>query len=218
MEGFDQRSSYHHLDMLEHTLCVLDNIPLGSDGCRDTALAYAALLHDCGKPSCFTLDSNGRGHMKGHPKYSALIAQDLADRLRFPNDLREEVILLIRLHDTFAVPARRQVHKFISKYPPEFLDKLEILQRADIMAHSPKGRERLVTLEAICEIRRKLMEEEAPMSVKDLAVNGDDLIRMGLEPGPLVGKILRRLLEKVVNGEVNNNCEELVTIVREYIN
>ena len=59
------------------------------------------------------------------------------------------------------------------------------------------------------------MEEDVPLSVKDLAINGNDLIRLGVAPGPHMGEILDDLLKKVIAGETKNNCEELVTIVRE---
>ena len=215
MAGFDQRSDYHHLDLLEHTLCVLDNIPLGKDDRRDEALSYAALFHDIGKPATFTVDADGKGHMKGHPKYSASIALDVADKLKFSNDLRDRVGHLVRLHDTFVKPDKRSVHRFMCKYPSDLLDQLEILQRADIIAHSPKGRKRMDTLRDISKIRRELIEEDVPLSVKDLAINGNDLIGLGVAPGPRMGEILDDLLKRVIAGDIKNNCEELVTIVRE---
>ena len=215
MEGFDQRSEYHHLDLLEHTLCVLDNIPLGEDNKRDEALSYSALFHDIGKPATFTVDEDGKGHMKGHPKYSASIALGIADKLKFSNDLKDRVGHLVRLHDTFVKPDKKSVHRFMCRYPADLLDQLEILQRADIIAHSPKGRERMDTLKEISKIRKELTEEDVPLSVKDLAINGNDLIRLGVAPGPHMGEILDDLLKKVIAGEIKNNCEELVTIVRE---
>ena len=217
MEGFDQKSDYHHLDLLEHTLCVLDNIPLGEDEKRDEALSYAALFHDIGKPATFTVDEDGKGHMKGHPKYSASIALDIADKLKFSNELKDRVGLLVRLHDTFVKPDKKSVHRFMCRYTSDLLDQLEILQRADIIAHSPKGRERMDTLMAISGIRRELMEEAVPLSVKDLAINGNDLISLGVAPGPRMGHILNTLLEKVVAGEIDNDCEKLVTFTREIL-
>lgn len=215
MEGFDQKSDYHHLDLLEHTLCVLDNIPLGEDGLRDEALAYAALFHDIGKPRAFRIGEDGKGHMEKHPQYGVEIAEVIADNLKFSNELRENVTELVRLHDVFVKPDEKRVHRLMCRIPSDLLEMLFILQRADILAHSPKGRKREELLDEIISIRKELLTRDVPLAVKDLAIDGNDLMSLGVEPGPKMGRILNTLLEKVVAGEVNNDCEELVTFTLE---
>ena len=101
------------------------------------------------------------------------------------------------------------------RYPSNLLDMLFVLQRADILAHSPKGRQRMELLDKIIAIRKELLLKDVPLGIKDLAINGNDLIALGVEPGPRMGDILNTLLEKVVAGEIKNNCEELVTFTRE---
>lgn len=215
MEGFDQKSDYHHLDLLEHTLCVLDNIPLGEDGKRDEPLAYAAVLHDIGKPRAFRIGEDGKGHMEKHPQYGVEIAQEVAAKLKFSNELSENVTELVRLHDVFVKPDEKRVHRLMCRYPSDLLEMLFVLQRADILAHSPKGRKREELLDEIIAIREELLKKEVPLAVKDLAIDGNDLISLGVRPGPRMGQILNTLLEKVVAGEIKNNCEELVTFVQE---
>lgn len=215
MEGFDQKSDYHHLDLLEHTLCVLDHIPLGEDGKRDEILSYSALFHDIGKPRAFRIGEDGKGHMEKHPQYGVEIVKRIADDLKFSNDLRENVTELVRLHDVFVKPDEKRVHRLMCRYPSDLLEMLFVLQRADILAHSPKGRQRIELLDKIVAIRKELLLKDVPLGIKDLAINGNDLIALGVEPGPRMGDILNTLLEKVVAGEIKNNCEELVTFTRE---
>ena len=68
MLGFDQRNPHHIYDVLEHSAVVTEHVP------AEPVLRWAALLHDCGKPACFTVDDQGVGHFAGHPKAGAAIA------------------------------------------------------------------------------------------------------------------------------------------------
>lgn len=217
MEGFDQKSDYHHLDILEHTLCVLDNIPLNQDGRRDETLAYAALMHDMGKPRAFRVGEDGKGHMDRHPLYSVEISARIAAELKFSNELRDNIMELVRFHDVFVKPQEKSVNRLMRKLPAELLSKLFILQRADILAHSPKGRKREEILDSIIAIHDELINRKVPLSIKDLAINGNDLINLGVKPGPLLGKILNVLLDKVADGEINNNCEDLSAFALNYL-
>ncbi len=214
MEGFDQRSDYHDLDMLEHTLAVLENIPVDEQtGKRDLILSYAALLHDIGKPKAFTVDEDGKGHMKQHERIGYEITLDLAERLKFSNDLKKNVSELVLLHDEFVEPAREAVHKFMTEHSPDFIERLAILQRADIAAHSPLGRTRIRQLEAIKEIRERLISDKIPLSVKDLAISGQDLIKLGFPEGPMIGSVLNDIFHEVVSGNLDNDCELIFTFV-----
>ncbi len=192
MEGFDQRSDYHDLDMLEHTLAVLENIPVDEQtGKRDLILSYAALLHDIGKPKAFTVDEDGKGHMKQHERIGYEITLDLAERLKFSNDLKKNVSELVLLHDEFVEPTREAVHKFMTE-------------------HS-----RIRQLEAIKAIRESLISDNIPLSVKDLAINGQDLIKLGFPEGPMIGSVLNDIFHEVVSGNLDNNCELIFTFVAE---
>ena len=217
MKGFDQHSIYHHLDVLEHTLAVLDGIPIGPDGKRCEDLAIASLFHDIGKPETFRLDGNGEGHMKEHPEAGCRIAGRVADELRFPNRLKENVLQLILLHDVFVKPDRVSVHRLMTEYPPYFLDELAILQRADILAHSERGRQRLSRLEAIEEIRRELTAEGVCTSIRDLAVNGNDLTAAGIPAGQKIGIALKELMNAVIEETVSNSHDELIEYALKHI-
>ena len=144
--------------MFEHTLAVLDGIPFRDDipegviPSRDTELAAAAILHDLGKPECFVMNEDGTGHMKGHPEVSRRIASRVLGELKCPKEFTENVTGLVLLHDTFLKPDRYIVHRFMSEYPLSLLSKLTVLQRADILAHSEYGQNRMERLDALEKI------------------------------------------------------------------
>lgn len=210
MKGFDQHSVYHHLDVLEHTLAVLDGIPLEEDGRRSEELALAALFHDIGKPETFYMDEKGAGHMDDHPEAGCRIAGRVADELRFSNHLKENLLQLILLHDEFVAPDRISVHRLMVSYPAAFLDKLAILQRADILAHSELGRQRIKRLEAITGLRAELTAEGACLSIRELKISGDDLVAAGIPAGHKIGESLRMLMNAVIEERISNDKDELI--------
>lgn len=208
--GFDQRSRYHDRDVLEHTLDVLDEIPADEDGKKDAELAMAALFHDLGKPACFKMDSDGTGHMKGHPHVSRDIAERVLNELKYPKQYITNVCLLVTLHDSYMEPDRVEVHRFMSSYPEDILNKLKYLQRADILAHSPVGRNRIRRLEELNKISEELKSSGAVFDVKDLAINGKDIISLGVKEGPEVGLILSSVFDSYIEGKCLNNRDSLM--------
>lgn len=208
--GFDQKSAYHDRDVFEHTLSVLDNIPYIEGEGRDSELAMAALFHDLGKPQCFKIDEYGVGHMKGHPKISGEITEKRLSELKFPKQFIGHVFVLVNYHDTFVKTDRISVHRFMSKYPGELLEKLQILQRADILAHSPCGQMRIEHLEALISIVDELKASGAVFSVKDLAIDGRDIIGLGVKEGPDVGKILDVVFDHYIEEKCDNSKDSLL--------
>lgn len=219
--NFDQHSKFHDRDCLEHTLDVLDGIPLeqkdGSQPSRDPGLAMSALFHDLGKPECFKLDPNGTGHMKGHPEAGRRIALRALTELRYPQAFVREVCSLIEFHDVYTPYDRSAVHRFLCECGPELYEKLKILQKADIMAHSELGRKRIARLEYMSETSDDLKRSGAVFAVKDLEISGSDIIALGCPEGPEVGKILNMLFERYLAGEISNKREILMESVKETI-
>lgn len=213
-KGFDQRSKFHDRDLLTHTLDVLAGIPTGENGVKDTALAYAALLHDIGKPKVFTLDENGAGHMKKHNIEGSTIAQRVADELKFPNLLKEEVFALVLYHDLFPEPDRKSVRRFMVRIGVPFCEKLFELQKADVEAHSVYGNPRIERLKQVIKLYYEILEEEPCLSVKNLAVNGSDVIALGFGEGPQVGVILDEVLSAVIDETVPNEREALLRYIQ----
>ena len=208
--GFDQRSAYHDRDVLEHTLDVLSEIPYIEGLGRDSELAMAALFHDLGKPLCFKLDEDGTGHMKGHPLVSMAIAERVLTDLKCSKQFINNVSLLIKLHDTYLKPDRIRVHKFMCEYPSDILNKLKILQRADILAHSPLGMERMIRLEELNKISEELIASGAVFDIKDLEIDGRDIISLGVKEGPEIGLILSQVFNSYLEEKCPNSKEFLI--------
>ena len=219
--GFDQQTKFHDRDCLEHILAVLDGIPLqeheGAQPSRDLVLAMAALLHDLGKPECFRINANGVAHMKGHPEAGRRIAERILTELKYPKKFTDEVCRLVEYHDAYTPPETPAVHKLLCKVGPELYEKLKVLQRADIMAHSELGKKRLEKLEYMTRIAEELKQSGAVYAVKDLEITGDDLISMGCPKGPEVGEILDALFGKYIAGEMTNNRDLLIKSAKEMI-
>lgn len=214
-KDFDQKSKFHDRDLLTHTLDVLDGIPVGEDGRKDVALSYAALLHDIGKPAMFTIDENGVGHMKRHNEAGYAIAKRIAAELKFSNNLKEEVMDLVLYHDTFPEPEKKTITKFVAALGVPLCDKLFELQRSDVAAHSFYGEPRMKRLGRIVELYKEVLAGKPCLNVSGLEINGDDLIKMGVTEGPGVGKMLKEILDKVMDEELVNDRESLIRYVRE---
>ena len=217
MAGFDQKSRYHDLDMLEHTLKVLDGIPLEEGGLRDGELAVAALLHDTGKPASFVLDKNGLGHMKGHPRISREITSRVLTSLKCSKAFISDVEGLVELHDTFVPLTFPDVHRFMSEHSGEFLARLAVLQRADINAHSEYGLRRMAKLDGRIDIEQELRAQGAAFKITDLKIRGEDLIRLGCMPGPCIGSVLGKIFEMHINGDVPNERGALLALARDLL-
>ncbi|MBP5261074.1 MAG: HD domain-containing protein, partial [Clostridiales bacterium] len=217
-EKFDQKSRYHDRDVLEHILSTLDGIPVDKTlRTRDLSLALAALLHDIAKPNCFYIGPSGSGHMKGHPAQSAVIADRVLSELHYSTNIRNEVVRLVRYHNYFIPVQNYSVHRFMCNCGPGFVRRLFILQRADIMAHSPTGQKSVWRIAGMEEVSDGLLAKGVVYSVTDLKISGADLIEMGVEPGPGLGRILDDVFDAYLWGEVPNDHTELLEYVHRVI-
>ncbi len=217
-EGFDQKTKYHDSDCLEHTLRTIDNIPLNEFGKREVELSYAALFHDICKPQVFTVDSEGVGHMKGHPRRSAELFASWAKEHKLSKKMTSNIETLIRYHDTFNDTDQVAISRMMAEIPNILFDKLEILQEADILAHANYGLDRLQKLRNQQEIRQNIISKNICVSIKQLAISGDDMIKLGYS-GKQIREKLEFALEAVITGKANNSKEELLSILtRESLN
>ncbi len=213
MKGFDQRTRWHIYDVLEHTAYVVENTP------PDPVARWAALFHDTGKPDTFVVDEEGIGHMPGHPLVSVEHLQASAKRLRFSNKLLHTLTLLVRFHDNHPAPTRKSVRKlFVKLEGDEFLfHTMCDLMRADALGQAPFSHERTKTIDEVEAVFNEMIAEERCFSLKDLPVNGTDIMALGVPQGPEVGRILRALFDAVLNEQVQAEREELLAYAREII-
>jgi len=206
MVGFEQHSRYHCYDVWEHTLHALAAAP------QEPVLRWAVLLHDVGKPCCFTRDERG-GHFYGHPAVSAEIADAVLRRLKFDNATRDAVTTLVAWHDREIPRTEKGVRRALMKLGEERMRQLTEVKRADNLGQAPELRSRLREVERGAEILDALLARDACFSLKQLAVNGRDLMELGLR-GPEIGAALDRLISAVVDGELPNEKSALLCAER----
>ena len=211
--GFQQNNPYHYLTVEKHIWLSLIFSETGN-----LYVNLALLFHDIGKPECYTEDENGIGHFYGHPETSAKITDRIMRRLKFDNYTRESVVELVKYHDAEINPAPRNVKKWLNRLGEEQFRRLLWVKEADIKAQNRKYQdERLEKLQKIAEVLEDVtFDDTTCFSLKDLAINGEDVMRIvGIKQGKEVGEWLNKALEKVIDGEMKNDREELLTWLRE---
>ena len=208
MVGFKQNNPYHWLDVWNHSLHVLFEVKE-----KDLAMRLAALFHDIGKHDSYT-EEYGVGHFYGHPDKSVEITENVLKRLKYSNDIINEVLTLIKYHDVQISLSNKFIRKMLNKMPKETFEKLLILKKADILGQSKKDREkRLDEVERISKMLADFKMEDECFSLKQLKINGNDLIKMGFKPGKEMGVILNKLFEMVVEEQIENDFE----ILKDYV-
>ena len=159
MAGCPQNTPYHIYDVLGHTAGVIDASPA-------TPLSrWAALFHDCGKPMCRRVDSMGRDHFKGHASCGVKIAQSALERLKAPESLREDVCILVYLHEWFPPETDEWVRKAIRELGGrvDLYRALLALQVADACAKAPDATERGDTARRFQARLERLLAQGSPI-------------------------------------------------------
>ncbi|MBR3552613.1 MAG: HD domain-containing protein [Clostridia bacterium] len=205
MHGFDQHNEHHIFDVLTHTAAAMDAIAPA------VRLRLAALFHDSGKPETFFLDADGVGHFYGHATVSARIAQEALTALRFDKATAAQVTRLVKLHDAPIEESRPAVRRKLNQLGADGLFDLIALQRADTLALAPQYRKRTAHFDTLTRIAKELLAENACFSVRDLAVNGNDLTALGFR-GAAVGSTLRELVRAVMDERVPNEQAALLAL------
>lgn len=208
--GFDQNNKYHCYTVYDHMA-----VAVAMSSCEDLTVRMALLLHDIGKPYCYTEDENG-GHFHGHGKFSHKLAEKVLSRLRFDNKTRDAILELVLYHDATIEPTPKSVRRWLNKIGFEQFSRLLKIRIADIRAHTPGTQaERLLKCADLCTI---LSDEcTSCFSLKDLEINGADIMALGVPQGKQVGKVLNKILDGVISGCIQNNRLQLIEKASELI-
>ena len=201
--GFDQHSPHHAYDVFTHIAYVTAAVP------SEPALRWAALLHDVGKPATFTTDETGRGHFYAHAQVGAEMANTILLRLKAPTQLREEVVLLISQHMTKLEPEKRFLRRCLNRLGSDRVERLLQLQEADMGSKGTGKQDQLLQFSQVRALLAEIKAENACLQLKDLAVNGNDLLALGLT-GKQIGETLNSLLEQVMDDVLPNDRSVLL--------
>ena len=193
----------------EHTIRVVDNTP------PKLGLRLAALLHDISKPICFEIGSDGEGHFYGHASKSAEMAENILRRLKYDNVTITDVCQLVKYHDHQIENSDKIIKRMLRRLGEEdFFDLLD-MKRADNFGQSEEFRYRQDILQELERSARRILKENACFSLKDMAIKGSDLIKLGMAQGPEIGEVLEMLLDKVISGEIKNDRQELIACLKD---
>lgn len=209
--GFEQNTKYHCYDVFEHTLHALELCE--ND---DLLTRLGILLHDIGKPLCYTEDEKG-GHFKGHAPVGVQITEDLLWRLRFDGNTVHRLKLLVEWHDLPILAEKRSVKRLLQRLCEEDILRLLEIKRCDRLAHAEDFRELPPSLQKIPAVIEQLHAEDACFTLKKMAVNGMDLMRIGVPEGKEIGRILQSLLEDVIDERLPNEKNALLQAAKERI-
>lgn len=210
--GFDQNNRFHMYTVYDHIAHAVSNYT-GTD----VSVKMALLLHDIGKPQCYTEDERG-GHFYGHGVPSHEIAETIMDRLRFDNKSKDEVLTLVLYHDSVIEPAPKVVKRWLNKIGPDLFAKLLDVRIADIKAHAIDTQEsRIERWGSLKKIMEEVLEEEQCFKRKDLAIRGKDILAIGVPEGKQVGRIIDAILDKVICNELENKLEPQIEFAKKYI-
>ena len=206
--GFEQHNFHHKYDVYTHIATVVEASP------EKDYIRLAALFHDIGKPLCFSLDENGIGHFYSHAVKSSEIAVNTLKRLRFDNETVNKVQLLVKQHDAYIDEDSKTLKRKLNRFGEQALRDLISVQRADTLGLANEYHKRLIHFSELEKVLDSIVENNNCFTVKNLDINGNDIIAMGLK-GKEIGDALNILLEAVIDEKVENCKESLINYLKE---
>ena len=205
MADCPQISIYHDRNVWEHTALAVKNAE------ADLTVRWAVLLHDIGKPACHTRDDKGYDHFAGHQDEGMILARRVLEGLKMPKKLTDRVVTLVQKHDITLTD--EIIWPLLAEIGSETFDMLLKVKYADLMAHAEWVRPRAKGLGTYAALKEMLIKENRAMSVRDLALKGSDLAKLGIRDRA-IGETLNRLFEEVVNRRCENTREALLTCAK----
>lgn len=208
-----QNHPHHSYNVGIHTIKSIQAVP------QDSVLRLTMLLHDIGKPATHTRDEKGIDHFYGHVPVSVEISKQILKRLRFDNDTIKQVTTLVKYHD-FHIQAKvteNSIKEVLCEIGEDLFEKLLIIQEADARAQNPKKlQEKLKALKKRRAIYKDIVAKGDCYSMKDLAINGKDIVALGIKPGKEIGELLDIALQYVIKHPDRNNKEHLLQRIKKH--
>jgi poly(A) polymerase len=207
LKGCEQPPQFHpEGDVFRHTRLMLSLLPNEVS----VPLVFSVLLHDIGKPATASVDETGRIRFSGHDKLGATMTESVMQRLRFSRAEIEATVEAVDQHMVFKdVPNMRvsRLKRFMAR--PHFADELE-LHRVDCLGSHGM-------LDNYEFLKAKAAEFENEPIIPPPLVRGDDLIAMGMKPGPRFGEILEAVQTRQLEGTLREREEALRWVKAEYL-
>lgn len=210
--GCTQPGRWHCYDVWQHSAAAVAALDLrGQDTRGVRVLCWAAFLHDIAKPQCRTVGPDGAAHFKGHNQRGAQAARTILRRLKAPAYLTDGAVGLIAVHDAPLPADDAGILKLLNRSGAIFLRRLCVLKYADLDAHAatPEVAARRAEVERFA-CRMDELAKTGCYTMRQLAVNGADLMAAGIPAGPGVGATLQTLLTAVMEGRLPNEREALL--------
>ena len=208
MKGVQQPPQYHpEGDVWTHTLMMLEGLPVQTSA----TLAWGVLLHDVGKPATFrsAAQTGDRIRFDGHVQVGMAIGRRILGRLRFSNDDTDQILSLVEHHMRFKDVERMRpatLKRFVRL--PRFDEHLA-LHRLDCLSSNRH-------LEAYNFVTEFIENTPSEVVRPTKLITGDDVLSLGYDPGPIVGKILAEVEEAQLNGELNSREEAISFTKRKF--
>ncbi|MCD6594645.1 HD domain-containing protein [bacterium] len=205
--GITQPGGMHAYDVFGHILHAIDESP------PNLLVRFAAMFHDITKPQHRELAEDGRAKFYNHQMSAAKVAKRWLEKYAFSKKFTDDAAKLVRYHMFTHAETDKGVRRFIRKVGEQLLSAIFELRFADTKAQGLGGD---MDAEMRYYVRTmKILSEKPPLSEKALAVNGNDIMNiLQIPPGPNIGKILKKLLEIVIDDPSKNERETLVEIIR----
>ena len=200
-----QNNAHHKITVGEHTIRTMMAVE------PDRILRLTMLLHDSGKPVCQTLAPDGVFHYHGHAAPGAVIAKKVMERLKYDKATERTVVQLIQNHSLYPELTPEGVRRAVVQIGEDLFPLFLKVKRADIGGQSEEVQQRKFEyMDQVELIYRKILERGDCLSLKRLAVTGDDLIAMGVPKGKRIGEILNTLLDEVLADPQKNERDCLL--------
>ena len=208
--GFDQNNRFHEYTVYDHIAHAVANYTG-----IDTVVNVSLLLHDIGKPCCYTVDEKG-GHFYGHGVSSHDITEKVLTKLRFDNKTKSDILELVLYHDAVIEPTPKTVRRWLNKIGEKQFSRLLDIRMADILAHKKGTQEsRIERCNALRTLANEIIEQEQCFKIKDLMIDGYDVMEiLGVPEGKEVGLVLSEILKLVIDEELENDRTALIGYIK----
>ena len=224
MIDFDPKDRWNCYDVWKHTMKSMDRLYINNEKDADIITRLALLFHDIGKPHCEVKhDERGFRTYEDNPQISAKMTYKILRDLKFSNEIVGYVTQLISYRCVSfedyipMVDLKKLLNKIGEKQLFRLLFLEECNARYGMILQCTQNR-RSCAIDAAHYDANSIIEYCQCYSLKQLAINGDDLIELGVPQGKEVGALLEKLLDMVIEGNVNNNKNELIEMAEEIIN